>query len=48
MSGRHISAIIRYEVNADKNLSLIRNLNWPTLRTLLKVNELNNLFMTLN
>lgn len=36
MSGRHISAIIRYEVDADKNLILSRNLIWPTLRTLLK------------
>lgn len=36
MSGRHISSIIRYEVDADKNLNLSRNLLWPTLRTIPK------------
>lgn len=36
MSGRYISSIIRYEVDADKNLKLSRNLLWPTLRTIPK------------
>ena len=33
MSGRKVSLIVRYEVDADRNLSLTREVIWPTLRT---------------
>ena len=34
LSGRQISAVIRYGVNADSSLSLTRDIVWPLLRTI--------------
>ncbi len=33
MSGRHVSVIIRYTVDADRRLTLTKEVIWPTLRT---------------
>jgi hypothetical protein len=34
MSGRQVSAVIRYGVNADSSFSLSRDIVWPLLRTI--------------
>jgi len=39
MSGRHLSAIIQYGVNADGDFTLSRRVIWPTLRTFVPPDE---------
>ena len=39
MSGRHLSTIVRYGVDADGGLVLSRRVIWPTLRTLVPPGE---------